>query len=155
MPEEKVYLTKEKFEELKGELEHLKTTRRKEVAEKLEYAKSLGDISENSEYQEAREAQDTLEERISTVESLFKSAAIVSVRKGDMIDIGSRVTVRKVDSKEERTYELVGYEEADMLKQKISNNSPLGEAMMGKKKGDVFTCKTPKGEVEYKVLKVE
>jgi len=155
MNDEKTYLSKEKFEELKKELEELKTVRRKEIAEKLEYAKSLGDLSENSEYQEARESQANIEDRISTIESLFKSAEIVSAHAGDSIDIGSTVTIQKKGSRAEELYHLVGSEESDIVQRKISNKSPLGEAMFRKKKGDVFLCKTPKGTVEYKVLEIK
>ncbi len=155
MPEEKEYLTKEKFDELSRELEHLKKDRRKEVAENLEYAKSLGDLSENAEYQEAREMQTTIEERISKLEAILKSAAIVAPRHSDTVGIGSTVVVKKVDGGAEQRFQIVGSEEADSKMGKISNRSPLGEALMGKKRSDGITCNTPKGPVAYKLIDIE
>jgi len=150
-------LSQEKFEELTGELEDLKTRRRKEIAEQLEYARSLGDLSENAEYQEAREMQAAVEERIQKLESILKGAKITKVGKSDGIGMGSKVTVEKIGDKEKEkhTYTLVGAEEADMLKGMISYHSPLGGAMMGKKKGDEFSFATPRGSMKYKILKVE
>lgn len=148
-------LSQEKFEELTQELEDLKTRRRKEIAEQLEYARSLGDLSENAEYQEAREMQAAVEERIQKLESILKGAKITKAAKTDGIGMGSVVTVEKVGDKEKHTYTVVGAEEADMLKGKISYHSPLGAALMGKKKGDEFTFATPRGSMKYKILKVE
>src|SRR3989344_6964711 len=112
--EEKVYLSKEKLVELQKELESLKTEGRKEVAERLEYSKSLGDISENAEYQDARDAQATIEDRISTLESILKSAVLVEAHRGDMIDVGSVVTIKREVRDENQTYILVGSEEANV-----------------------------------------
>ena len=149
------FVTQEKFEELKKELEHLKTTRRKEVAESLEYARSLGDISENAEYQEARDMQAAIEERIQYLEKVIKEAKIVAhVKKGDVVGLGSEVTIQKEKDKENRTYTIVGSEEANIHEHKLSYLSPLGEALMGKAKGDVFEFDTPRGKQSYTVLKV-
>jgi transcription elongation factor GreA len=148
----KTYLSQEKYDDLKKELEELKSNKRKEIAEKLEYAKSLGDLSENTEYQEAREAQANIEDRISTIEGLLKDAVIVSERKGDKVDIGSSVSVTRNGNQE--TYHIVGSEEADVSQSKISNQSPLGEALMGKQKGEEFTYKTPKGEMNGKIEEI-
>lgn len=149
------FLTQEKFEELKKELEHLKTVRRKEVAESLEYARSLGDISENAEYQEARDMQAAIEERIQYLEKVIKEAKIVaSVQKGDVVGLGSSVTIKKDGDAESRTYTIVGSEEANIHEHKLSFLSPLGEALMGKAKGDLFTFETPNGKQSYEVLKV-
>ncbi len=155
MTEEKEYLTKEKFEELSKELDHLKKGRRKEVAENLEYAKSLGDLSENAEYQEAREMQTTIEERISKLEAILKSASIMSPRHSDTVGIGSTVVVKKTEGGSEQRFQIVGSEEADSKMGKISNRSPLGEALMGKKRNEAFTCHTPKGPVNYKLIEIE
>jgi len=152
---EKSYLSREKFEELKQELDFLTTTRRKEIAEKLEYAKALGDLSENAEYQEAREDQANTEERIAQVESLLRSAEIISNHKGDVVDVGSTVTLQKEGSDSTQKYKIVGAEEADVSQKKISNESPLGEAVVDKKKGEEIIVQTPSGEVKYKILKVE
>lgn len=155
MKETKQYLTKEKFEELTKELEELKTVRRKEVAESLEYAKSLGDLSENAEYQEARELQANIEERIQKIESILKTAQIVELHHSEVVDVGTKVKLQKEGVKESVLYEIVGSEEADTLKGKISFLSPLGQAVMGKKKGDKFVLTTPKGAVNYSIVGIE
>ncbi len=155
MTEEKEYLTQEKFKELEAELEHLKKTKRREVAENLEYAKSMGDLSENAEYQEAREMQATIEERIGKLESILKSAEIMTAHHGGIADIGATVVLEKEGEKTRHTYKIVGSEEADIANGKISNHSPLGQAMYGKKKGDSFTFTSPKGKVAYKVIDVK
>jgi len=149
------FLTQEKFEELKKELDNLKTVRRKEVAESLEYARSLGDISENAEYQEARDMQSAIEERIQYLEKVIKDAKIVAhTQKGDVVGLGSAVTIQKGGEKETRTYTIVGSEEANIHEHKLSYLSPLGEALMGKAKGDEFTFETPGGKQAYSILKV-
>lgn len=149
------YLTPEKFDELKKELEHLKTIRRKEVAESLEYARSLGDLSENAEYQEARDMQAAIEERIAYLEKTIKEAKIVSHDKhGDVVSLGSIVTIKKDKDKDKKEYTIVGSEEANIHDRKLSYLSPLGEALMGKTKGDEFQFLTPVGKQKYKVLKV-
>lgn len=155
MNDTQAYLTSEKFEELKKELEHLKTVRRKEVAESLEYARSLGDLSENAEYQEARDMQAAIEERIGHLEKVIKEAKIVAhEKKGDVVGLGSVVTIVKDKDKDERNYTIVGSEEANIHEHKLSYLSPLGEALMGKGKGDTFTFETPSGKQTYKILKV-
>lgn len=148
-------LSQEKFEELTRELDTLRTTRRKEVAEQLEYARSLGDLSENAEYQEAREMQAAVEERIGKLESILKNAKIVQGSKSDSVGMGSTVAVQKIGGDEKHTYTIVGAEETNMFEGKISYHSPLGNALMGKKKGDEFSFHTPKGTQKYKILKVE
>jgi transcription elongation factor GreA len=150
------FLTPEKFAELKKELEHLKTVRRKEIAESLEYARSLGDLSENAEYQEARDMQAAIEERIGYLEKTIKEAKIVSnTKRGDVVGLGSVVTIQKDKDKDSRTYTIVGSDEANIHEKKLSYLSPLGEALMGKTKGDEFQFETPAGKQKYKVLKVE
>jgi len=149
------YFTKEKYDELTKELELLKTQKRKEIAEHLEYAKSLGDLSENAEYHEARSEQANVEDRIMRLENMLKSAQIVSVNSHDIVEVGSTVTVLHIDTKDEKTYTLVGSEEADILQGKLSMRSPIGSAMIGKKKGDTFKCKTPNGEANCKILDVK
>jgi transcription elongation factor GreA len=154
MPAEEL-ISQEKFEELTRELDELRTTRRREVAEQLEYARSLGDLSENAEYQEAREMQSAVEERIGKLESILKNAKIVKGAKSDTVGMGSTVTVQKLGADEKHTYIIVGAEEADMLSGKISYHSPLGGSLMGKKKSDEFSFQTPRGTQKYKILKVE
>ncbi|MCU0678210.1 MAG: transcription elongation factor GreA [Candidatus Pacebacteria bacterium] len=156
MTDQQSFLTAEKFAELKQELDHLKTVRRKEVAESLEYARSLGDLSENAEYQEARDMQAAIEERIAHLEKVIKEAKIVAHdKKGDIVVMGSTVTIVKDKEKDGRTYTIVGSEEANIHEHKLSYLSPLGEALMGKAKGDEFIFETPGGKQKYKVLKVE
>ncbi len=152
---EKQYLSKEKFNELSKELEQLKTEKRKEIAEKLEFAKSLGDLSENAEYQEARDEQAKTEDRILNLETILKSAEIVTHKEGELVSIGSRVTICKAGQTKEQIYYIVGSEEVDMTAGKISDKSPLGGCLLNKKKGDTFLCKTPKGEVLYTIIDVK
>jgi transcription elongation factor GreA len=149
-----VYLTEEKKKELEIELLDLQGPKRKEIIEALEYAKSLGDLSENAEYHQAREDQGKLEERIKKIEQILKSASIVTKTGSDVVEIGSEVHVEKQDTKEKKTYIIVGSEEADMVLGKISNTSPIGKAFLGKKKNDLVSFQTPKGIVNYKIIKV-
>lgn len=154
--QQEAFLTSEKFEELKTELEHLKTVRRKEIAESLEYARSLGDLSENAEYQEARDMQAAIEERIQHLETVIKEAKIVARdKKGGVVGLGSDVVMQKDGEKENRSYTIVGSEEANIHERKLSYLSPLGEALMGKQKGDTFVFDTPNGKQSYKVLEVK
>jgi transcription elongation factor GreA len=152
---EKEYLTKEKFQELELELQDLKTNKRREIAEQLHVAKGMGDLSENAEYHEARDEQAKIEFRISQLEQILKNAVILDHKKGDTVEIGSHVVLVKEGTKEEQNLIIVGSEEADISKGKISNHSPLGIAMIGKKKGDTFEFKTAKGKTEYKILDVK
>lgn len=154
MIQENTYLTKEKFDALSTELENLRTVRRKEIAQDLEYAKSLGDLSENAEYQEAREAQSSIEERINKLEGLLKSALIVSGHTTETVTIGSNVVLKKEGSIDTVQYIMVSSEEADVSSGKLSYNSPLGEALMGKKKGESFVFKSPKGAVNYTIVSI-
>lgn len=156
MNEEKTYLTKEKHAELTAELETLITVRRPEIAKQLEYARSLGDLSENAEYQQARQAQGEIESRIKYLARILKGAEIMKLHHhGDAVSVGSTVTVKRKGEDEERTYSIVGSEEADTALGRISLNSPLGQAMMGKSKGDIFTFVAPNGKkVEYAVVKI-
>ena len=155
MADKKDYLTKEKHAEFTKELSTLKTIRRKEVAEHLEYAKSLGDLSENAEYQEAREEQAMIEDRIMKLEEMLKSAMIVANHHSDKVDVGSTVTLDKDGGEKKLTYKIVGSEEADIKQGKLSVRSPLGEAMLEKRKGDKFSVSTPAGVVNYKIVEIE
>ncbi|MFA4975099.1 MAG: transcription elongation factor GreA [Candidatus Paceibacterota bacterium] len=148
------YITEEKRKALEIELKELKGPKRKELLEGLAYAKSLGDLSENAEYHQAREDQGKLEERISRIEQILQSSQVVSGGGGDIIEIGSKVVVLKEGEKEEKIYQIVGSEEADMLQGKISNRSPFGEVLFGKKKGENVSFKTPGGKVNYKIVDV-
>jgi transcription elongation factor GreA len=152
MTTEKHYLTKDKFDELKKELEQLRLSGRKEVAEELEYAKQLGDLSENAEYHSARERQALLEERIGRLDAILKDVAIVDAHHSEAANVGSTVEIQKEGKKESATYTIVGSEEADMTKNKLSIISPMGMAIKGKKKGDTFTVQTPMGPAKYKIV---
>jgi transcription elongation factor GreA len=148
------YITEEKYKSLQIELVDLKGPRRREILDSLEYAKSLGDLSENAEYHQAREDQGKLEERIVKIENILKNSKIISTHSSDIATVGSTVIVEKEGDKEKKTYQIVGSEEADMVLGKISNHSPIGEAIFGKKKGDSFSFKTPKGTVNYKIISI-
>jgi transcription elongation factor GreA len=152
---DKVYITKEKQDALVVELQDLKTVKRQEVAEQLQYAKGMGDLSENAEYHEARDMQAKIESRISQIENILKNAEIVKPTKGSIIEIGSEVVVQKVGETDKKTFTIVGSEEADMASGKISNESPIGMSLIGKKKGETFEMKTPKGKSEYKIVSVK
>ncbi len=151
----KQYLTQQKHEELQEELLSLIHEKRKEVAEHLEYAKSMGDLSENAEYQEARDEQAKVEARISQIEELLKHAEILQHRKRDNIEAGSSIVIQKNGDKDKKEFILVGSEEADMSAGKLSYDSPLGQALIGKKKGDELSVDTPKGNIKYKIISVE
>lgn len=148
------YITEEKKKALEAEMEDLKGPKRKEIIATLEYAKSLGDLGENAEYHQAREDQGKLEERIKHIEQILRSSQIFKRHSGDIVEVGSKVVVQKEGSKEDKTYIIVGSEEADMASGKISNKSPFGEALFGKKKGANFSVKTPSGVVNYKIISV-
>ncbi len=153
-PQEDI-VSQEKFDEMVKELEHLKTVRRTEIAKNLEYARSLGDLSENAEYQEARDLQSATEERIKKLEEFVRHTKVFTdSKKKSEIGFGSKVSIKKEGSSEVHEYTIVGSEEADMRVKKLSHVSPLGAALIGKKKGDVFTFETPAGKQTYTIDKV-
>jgi transcription elongation factor GreA len=155
MNTDREYLTEEKFNQFKKELEDLKTNKRKEIAEALEYAKSLGDLSENAEYHEARDTQARVEDRINHLEALLKSASIVSTHDTSAVAVGSVITISRNGTPDRRHYTIVGSEEADISMGKVSVRSPLGQAALGKKRGESFSFKTPNGEVHCTIDKIE
>lgn len=148
------YITEEKRKALEAELADLRGPKRREILDALQYAKSLGDLSENAEYHQAREDQGKLEARILKVEQILQSSQTASGGGGDIVEIGSKVVVQKEDTKETKEYVIVGSEEANTMEGKISNRSPFGEALFGKKKGSNISFKTPKGVVNYKIISV-
>lgn len=157
--DDQTLVTKEGLKKLKDELEELKTVRRTEVAQRLKEAISYGDLSENSEYEEAKNEQAFVEGRILELEQKIKNAKIISERKlighGKEIDIGSTVTVTNVtDGDESERYTIVGSTEADPLDHKISNESPLGKALLGRRKGENLAITSPSGIIEYEVVNV-
>ncbi|NTV22350.1 MAG: transcription elongation factor GreA [Candidatus Yonathbacteria bacterium] len=147
-------LSKEKLEELKNELAHLKTTRRKEIADELEYAKSLGDLSENAEYHEARDNQAKIEKRIVELEAIVKDAKVMTHVKSDVIRVGSHIVVKKKKEGTIREMTLVESEEADSAAGKFSVASPLGNALLGHKKGDEVSYESPAGTMTYVIEQV-
>ncbi len=155
MDNTKQYISAEKKLALENELLDLKGPKRREILESLEFAKSLGDLSENAEYHQAREEQGKLEERISAVEHILRVGQIIEKSHSTHVEIGSTVKVQKEGSSDKQTFQIVGSEEADVAGGKISNDSLLGQALYGKKKGDTAIFSTPKGTTKYKVLDIE
>ncbi|MFA6355294.1 MAG: transcription elongation factor GreA [Candidatus Paceibacterota bacterium] len=149
------YITEEKKHALQEELKHLKTSKRKEILESLEAAKALGDLSENAEYHQAREDQGKTEDRINQIEYMLQSSVVVKKHQSSKVEIGTNVVVKKEGSKDTITYSIVGAEEADMVHNKISNKSPLGEALFGKKKGDEISINTPRGLAKYTLIDIQ
>ncbi len=157
--DEETFVTKEGLKKLKEELDMLKNVRRKEVAQRLKEAISYGDLSENSEYEEAKNEQAFIEGRIIELEHKIKSAKIIvestDKKAGKEINIGSSVTVRnKTADDEEETYTIVGATEADPFDFKISNESPIGKALLSHVRGDHVKVHTPSGITEFEILKV-
>lgn len=155
-----VLVTKEGLKKLKDELDLLKTTKRGEIAARLKEAISYGDLSENAEYEEAKNEQAFVEGRILELEKQIKNARIITEHdtktvKGKVIEIGSVVTVRnKTDDDEPETYTIVGSMEANPIEHKISNESPIGKALLNHEKGDIVDVTAPAGKFKYEVLKV-
>jgi len=157
MDNNETLLTQEGLEELKNEIEDLKVNKRKEVAGKIKEALAFGDISENSEYDEAKNEQAEVERRIAKLENMIKNARIIQDNNDQtgIINVGSRVKVEDLEFNEEMEYKIVGSAEADPFKGKISNVSPLGKNLIGKKPGETVEVPTPDGgTVEYKILNI-
>ena len=148
--------TKQGYQDLVDELKYLKLTRREEIKEQIAVARGFGDLSENAEYDEARNEQAKVEARIQELEALIENAEIIDETNMDVrsISLGSVVKLYDEDFEEEITYSIVGSNQADPLEQKISDQSPIGRALMGKKAGDRVTVTAPAGELHFKVLEV-
>ncbi len=147
-------ISQEGYDKLQDELTYLTTVKRKEIAERIERAKELGDLSENAEYSEAKDAQALNEGRVLELTNTLKNVTVVQHEdSSDKVVMGSRVTV-KIDNKEKQ-YTIVSFNEADPLNGKISNESPIGVSFLHKKKGDSVEVETPRGLVKYKILKIE
>lgn len=152
----KVLLTSEGLQKLQDELDNLKNVRRKENTEALKVAKSFGDLSENSEYDEAKNEQAEIEARIAEIENMLKNVEIID-EDGigtDVVSAGTRVNVKDLDDGEVAEYLIVGSTEADPMKGKISDESPLGSALLGHKAGDVVVVEAPMGKIEYEVISI-
>ncbi len=147
------FFTKEGLEKIEEELEYLKSVARAEVAAKIKVALGYGDLSENAEYDHAKNEQAKLEEKIAKLENMIRNAVIIEEEKldKDVIHVGSKVTVYEKESDDEDEYTIVGSAEADPLEGKISNESPIGNALLGKKVGDIVSIEVPDGIINYEV----
>lgn len=155
MKQDKVFITKEKYQELQQELNQITTIGRTEIAERLDSAKALGDLKENAEYHQAREDQAILEERINHIQATLKHAEIIKSTKHTQVEIGASVTIARKGSSSKQTFQIVGQEESNATEGKLSHESPLVVAMMGKHEGEFFDFTTPAGEsVTWKVVEV-
>lgn len=157
MSEGKKYmLTYEGVKKLEEELQYLKTTKRKEITEKIKLALSFGDLSENSEYDEAKNDQAFLEGKIAQIENTLKNAVVIdeSELKNDIVSVGSKVKVLDYEFDEEIVFSIVGSAEAEPMENKISNESPVGSALIGKKVGDIVEAEVPDGVNKYKILDI-
>ena len=157
MADKKNILTYEGLKRYEDELQSLKVVKRKEVAQKIKEAREQGDLSENAEYDAAKDEQRDIELRIEELEKLLKNAEVVVEDEIDLdkINIGCKVKVYDVDEDEEMEFKIVGSTEANSLQNKISNESPVGQALMGKKAGDVVDVETQAGVIQYKVLEIQ
>jgi len=152
-----VYLTEEGLQKIKEELDYLTTTRRREVAQMIAEAKAEGDISENAGYDEAKTAQGFLEGRIRELENILKRAQVIKEEAGkqNVVSIGRTVIVREVDTDFDETYTIVGSLEADPANGRVSNESPMGKALLGKKVGAKVTVDSPGGKIKFEIIRLE
>lgn len=151
------YLTPEGFEELKAKLEDMKTNGRADAAKAIAEARDKGDLSENAEYDAAKEAQGLLEMRINEMEKTLSNARVLDASQMDNSEVRvlSRVTIKNAANNREMTYQLVSEAEADLKKKRISISSPMGKGLLGKKAGELAIVKTPNGEMKFEVVKIE
>ena len=152
--EKELYLTEEGLEEIKKELEELKLVKRPEVINALKDARAQGDLSENAEYDAARNDQAIVESRIRELEAMIEKAVVITKVDTDVVSIGTKVTLEYVDEEEEEEYSIVGSSEADPFLNKISNESPIAKAIMGLKVGSVVSVDSPNGKYDVKILAI-
>jgi transcription elongation factor GreA len=154
---EELLLTKEGYDNIVAELDELVSVKRAEVAERIKEAISYGDISENAEYDSAKNEQAELEERIHQLEEMLRKAKIVQEEdvKGDKVNIGLKVTVKDIDTGDKEVFSIVGATESDPFNGKISTESSVGKALIGKKKGETVAIEVPDGIINYKIMKIE
>ncbi|MCL2383955.1 MAG: transcription elongation factor GreA [Oscillospiraceae bacterium] len=157
MEEKEVLLTKEGYEKLEAEVEFLKTEKRTEISERIKIALGFGDLSENSEYDEAKNAQAANEMKIAELENKLRYARIIDESEIDTktVQVGNKVKVLDMEYNEESVYTIVGSTEVDLANNKISNESPIGSALLGAKKNEIVEAKTPVGIAQYKVLEIK
>lgn len=156
MQEQEVILTQEGFNKLEEELNYLKTTKRTEIAERIKVARGFGDLSENSEYDEAKTAQSENEQKIAELETKLRNVKIIDEKEIDTktVQIGNTVKLLDIEFDEEVEYTIVGSTEVSMAENKISNESPMGKALLGKKKDEVVKVDAPAGIIEFKILDI-
>ena len=154
MSKKDILLTSEGFLELEEELNELKNVRRPRVIEAIKDARAQGDLSENADYDAARTEQAEVEGRIKELEFMLANATIIEKKDSHLIDVGSTVTISYVDDDEEEVYHIVGRMEADPFDNKISNESPIGKAILGKKEGDMVEISSPTGSYQIKIVKI-
>lgn len=154
MSKKDILLTSEGFLELEEELNNLKNVRRPRVIEAIKDARAQGDLSENADYDAARTEQAEVEGRIKELEFMLANATIIEKKDSHLIDVGSTVTISYVDDDEEEIYHIVGRMEADPFENKISNESPIGKAILGKKEGDMVEIASPTGSYQIKIVKI-
>lgn len=156
MAEKDVFLTAEGLEKLENELDELRTVKRREVAERIKQALAFGDISENSEYDQAKNEQAQLEERIAKLEMILRNARLIDHEdiSTDVVSIGSKVMVKDLEYDEEMEYTIVGSAEADPYEGKISNESPVGSALIGRKQEEIVEVHVPDGLIKYQILSI-
>lgn len=156
MAERDVFLTVEGLNKLENELDELKTVKRREVAERIKQALAFGDISENSEYDQAKNEQAQLEDRIAKLEMILRNARLIDDEDitTDVVSIGSKVVVKDLEYDEEMAYTIVGSAEADPYEGKISNESPVGSALLGKKQEEIVEVHVPDGLIKYQILNI-
>ena len=152
-----VILTPEGYEKLKQEIEELSTVKRREVAERIRVAREFGDIAENAEYDDAKNEQMLLEHRIATLEERLRDARVITKKDiaKDVVSVGSKVKLRDVAAKETIEYHIVGSAEADPGANKLSNESPVGKAIIGHKKGETVEVTAPRGTLKFKILEIK
>ena len=152
-----IILTPEGHEKLKEEIEHLSTVKRREVAERIKQAREFGDIAENSEYDDAKNEQAMLEHRIATLQERLKHSRVIQKKEitTDVVSVGTRVRLRDVDAKETIEYTIVGSAEANPAEHKLSNESPVGKAIMGHKKGETVEVSAPRGSLKFKIMDIK
>ena len=156
MAAEKFKMSQERYDKLKEELRYMETVRQKDVAEQLKEARSFGDLSENSEYDEAKIEQGKLYSKIEEIKNLLENAEIVegTVAQKGVIGLGSRVVVRDMEDKSETEFQIVGSQEANPMEGRLSEESPIGRGLLGHKKNETITIEAPAGEVKFKILSV-
>ncbi len=152
-----VILTPEGFKKLQKELAFLQTDRRREIAERIKTAREFGDIAENAEYDDAKNEQALLEHRIATLEERLKAARVIEAAEvsSDVVSIGARVKLRDMDAGETVEYHIVGSAEANPAEHKLSNESPVGKAIIGRKKGEVVEVSAPRGSLKFKIVEIK